>query len=393
MGRKPKADVGVLRYHYGRTTGQRLSPANTPFEWVASGGSGDNVQKTRPGTDKRVVDKNAEVTRELHSLAEATGAECETEQDKPKRPALRVLVAEDNPVFQAMLRNILSKWGYDAVTARDGEEAWKILQSDNSPQLAIMDWMMPGLDGLEICRRVRAAKREPYTYIVLLTARTESRDLVEGMDAGADDYLTKPFRNHELRVRLRAGIRILDLQDELLRAREKLRMQATHDALTGLHNRAAILDILRTELARSGREGQPLAVLLADLDRFKMINDTYGHFAGDAVLRQSSQRMKAALRRYDALGRYGGEEFLMVLPGCGASSACQQAERVREAVAASAMESDSQRLRVSCSIGVACREKPVPEDADSLIREADTALYVAKNLGRNQVAAFSAQPV
>jgi diguanylate cyclase (GGDEF)-like protein len=228
---------------------------------------------------------------------------------------------------------------------------------------------------------------------VLLTARTESRDLVEGMDAGADDYLTKPFRNHELRVRLRAGRRILDLQEELLRAREALREQATHDALTGLHNRAAILDILRTELARSGREGQPLAVLLADLDRFKLVNDTYGHFAGDAVLRQSSQRMKSALRRYDALGRYGGEEFLMVLPGCGGGTACDQAERVREAVAASAMESDSQRLRVSCSIGVACRERPVPEDADGLIREADTALYVAKNLGRNQVAAFASQPV
>ena len=341
----------------------------------------------------RIVDQGADVTKELRSLAAATGAACEANPAEPGRPVLRVLVAEDNPVFQAMLRNILSKWGYDAVTARDGEEAWKILQSENAPQLAILDWMMPGLDGLEICRRVRGAGREPYVYIVLLTARTESRDLVEGMDAGADDYLTKPFRNHELRVRLRAGRRILDLQEELLRAREALREQATHDALTGLHNRAAILDILRTELARSGREGQPLAVLLADLDRFKLVNDTYGHFAGDAVLRQSSQRMKSALRRYDALGRYGGEEFLMVLPGCGGGTACDQAERVREAVAASAMESDSQRLRVSCSIGVACRERPVPEDADGLIREADTALYVAKNLGRNQVAAFAAQAV
>jgi diguanylate cyclase (GGDEF)-like protein len=339
------------------------------------------------------VDQSADVTRELRSLAAATGVGDEPNRGEPERPRLRVLVAEDNPVFQAMLRNILTKWGYDAVAARDGEEAWKILQSNDSPQMAILDWMMPGLDGPEVCRRVREANREPYVYIVLLTARTESRDLVEGMDAGADDYLTKPFRNHELRVRLRAGTRILDLQQELLRAREKLREQATHDMLTGLHNRAAILDILRTELSRSGREGQPLAVLLADLDRFKLINDTYGHFAGDAVLRQSAQRMKSALRRYDSLGRYGGEEFLMVLPGCGGATACHQAERIREAVSAGTMESDAERLRVSCSIGVACREKPLPEDADGLIREADTALYVAKNLGRNQVAAFAAQPV
>jgi diguanylate cyclase (GGDEF)-like protein len=329
----------------------------------------------------------------LHSLAAATGTGDRANPAAAPPPRLRVLVAEDNPVFQTMLRSILSKWEYDAVTVRDGEEAWKILQSDDSPQLAILDWMMPGLDGPEVCRRVRQAKREPYVYIVLLTARTESRDLVEGMDAGADDYLTKPFRNHELRVRLRAGRRILDLQEELVQAREALREQATHDALTGLHNRGAILDILRNELARSGRQGQPLAVLLADLDRFKLVNDTYGHFAGDAVLRQSAQRMKSALRRYDSVGRYGGEEFLMVLPGCEGATACDQAQRVREAVAATAMDSDSHRLQVTCSIGVACRGKPAPEDADGLVREADTALYVAKNLGRNQVAAFAAQPV
>ena len=354
---------------------------------------GARIQKIEPHADKKVVDRTDNVTTGLHSLAAATGAGAEPNPAEVPPPGLRVLVAEDNPVFQTMLRNILQKWGYEAVTARDGEEAWKILQSEDSPQLAILDWMMPGMDGPEVCKKVREAKREPYVYIVLLTARTESRDLVEGMDAGADDYLTKPFRNHELRVRLRAGRRILDLQQELLRAREELREQATHDALTGLHNRAAILDILRNELARAGREGQPLAVLLGDLDRFKLINDTYGHFAGDAVLRQSANRMKSALRRYDAVGRYGGEEFLMVLPGCEGVSACNQAERIREAVAAATMESDDQRLVVTCSIGVAYRDNPTPADADGLVREADTALYVAKNLGRNQVAAFASQPV
>ena len=339
------------------------------------------------------MDQNADVTAELQSLARATGEAYRDNPAEPERPKLRVLVAEDNPVFQSMLGNMLGRWGYQAVTARDGEEAWKILESEDSPRLAILDWMMPGLDGVEICRRVRAAGHEPYVYIVLLTARTESRDLVEGMDAGADDYLTKPFRNHELRVRLRAGKRILDLQEELLRAREALRIQATHDGLTGLHNRTSILDILHNELARGSREGQPLAVLLADLDRFKQINDSCGHLAGDEVLRETAQRMKSAVRRYDAVGRYGGEEFLVVLPGCEADTACRQAERIREAVASGMVEFGGQRLQVSCSIGAACRSNPAPTDADSLIREADVALYVAKNLGRNQVAAFAAQPV
>jgi PleD family two-component response regulator len=260
------------------------------------------------------VDASLNGAAELHALAAATaGATRAVIPDG--RPPLQVLVAEDNPVFQSMLCGILERWGYAAVSVRDGETAWDILQSEHAPRLAILDWMMPGIDGVEVCRRVRTAGKEPYTYIVLLTARTESRDLVEAMDAGADDYLTKPFRNHELRVRLRAGRRILDLQEELLRAREALRLQATHDALTGLMNRSAILERLRNELSRSSRDRQPLAVLLADLDRFKLVNDKCGHLAGDAVLRESALRMKSALRRYDAVGRYGGEEFLLVLPG------------------------------------------------------------------------------
>src|SRR5438552_2779490 len=142
---------------------------------------------------------------------------------------MRVLAAEDNPVFQSMLRTMLTKWGYAPIVARDGTEAWKILESEEAPRLAVLDWMMPGVDGVEICRRLRSLGREPYIYILLLTARTESQDLIEGMDAGADDYLTKPFNAHELRVRLHAGRRILDLQEELLKTREALREQATHD--------------------------------------------------------------------------------------------------------------------------------------------------------------------
>jgi two-component system, cell cycle response regulator len=284
-----------------------------------------------------------------------------------------------------MLRAMLTKGGYDAVLAHDGNEAWKLLQDENPPRMAILDWMMPGMDGVELCRRIRAMAREPYIYILLLTSRTEAQDLIEGMEAGADDYLTKPFNTHELRVRLRAGMRILDLQEELLLAREALREQATHDALTGLLNRGAILEALQTQLSRSAREERPAAVLLVDLDCFKMINDTRGHLAGDAVLREAAQRMKSAVRRYDSVGRYGGEEFLIVLPGCSGGTAVQHAERIRHAVGGQPYTAGGERFSITCSIGVSWRDQPAAHHADCLIREADLLLYRAKDLGRNCV--------
>jgi len=300
---------------------------------------------------------------------------------------MRVLAAEDNPVFQSMLRNMLTKWGYEAVGACDGNEAWRILQADDAPRMAILDWMMPGMDGVEVCRRVRSTGREPYQYILLLTGRTESQDLVDGMEAGADDYLTKPFVAQELRVRLRAGRRILDLQEELVLAREALREQATHDGMTGLLNRTAVLQALDNEAARAQREGHPLALLIADFDHFKAVNDTYGHLAGDAVIREGARRMKSVVRRYDALGRYGGEEFLMVLPGCDAVAAHAQGNRLRAAIAAEPFEVAGAFLRVTCSVGVASRLNPAITEVDALIREADLALYQAKDGGRDRVEA------
>jgi len=297
----------------------------------------------------------------------------------------QVLAAEDNPVFQTMLRTMLTKWGYDVTMARDGTEAWEILRRDDSPRLALLDWMMPGIDGVELCRMVRGAMREPYVYILLLTARTESHDLVEGMEAGADDYLTKPINSHELRVRLRAGMRILRLQEQLVRAREALRDQAIHDGLTGLLNRVSILDALQSTLVRATREDDPVSVMMIDLDRFKQTNDTYGHLAGDAVLREAAKRMRGAVRRYDSVGRYGGEEFLIVLPGCSLDAAYAQAERVREAVACESFLAGTDTLPVTCSIGVAGRTHPTEADTDSLVREADVALYLAKGRGRNRV--------
>ena len=323
----------------------------------------------------------------LPDLQLAIVAERIRDADRPAvEQHMKVLAAEDNPVFQSMLANMLTKWGYTPVVARDGNEAWEALQQPDGPQLAILDWMMPGLNGVDICRGVRASGREPYVYILLLTARTDSQDLVEGMEAGADDYLTKPFQAHELRVRLRAGRRILDLQQQLLAAREALREQANHDGLTGLLNRNSILAVLDKELARASREDQPLAVLMVDLDRFKLINDTQGHAAGDAVLCEAAHRLRDSVRNYDSVGRYGGEEFVIVLPGCDAPSAQAQAARVGQAFAGSPFPAGSASLQATCSIGVSWRVHPRPNEAGALLREADLALYAAKANGRNCVA-------
>jgi diguanylate cyclase (GGDEF)-like protein len=304
---------------------------------------------------------------------------------------MQILVAEDNPVFQSMLRNMLSKWDFEVVMADNGADAWRILQETQPPPLAILDWMMPGMDGVEVCRRLRESARQRYVYVILLTAKTEQRDLVEGMEAGADDYVTKPFNTHELRVRLRAGRRILDLQEQLLLAQDALREQATHDGLTALWNRTTVLEILQKETARAERESTPLAVIMADLDYFKRINDTYGHLAGDAVLRETARRMNGTVRTYDSVGRYGGEEFLVVLPNCDASGAMAQAERLRECVGATPISTTLGDIPVTCSLGLSWTAHIQPGAAKTLLRSADSALYAAKGRGRNCVAIAESQ--
>jgi diguanylate cyclase (GGDEF)-like protein len=303
---------------------------------------------------------------------------------------MKILAAEDNPISQSMLKSMLTKWGYEVMMACDGNEAWQILRSTEAPQMAILDWMMPGQDGVELCRRLRATAREPYTYVLLLTARTDSKDLVEAIDAGADDYLTKPFNALELRARLRAGRRIIELQEQLLIAQEALRLRATHDGLTGLLNRSAIMDTLRQELERAAREPQPFSILMVDLDRFKQINDLHGHQAGDATLKEAAARMKATVRCHDSVGRYGGEEFLIVLPGCPHAGAQALAERIRQAFAAMPFNIRGRELNVTCSIGSASQPPGLPCDTDSLIRLADCALYGAKEAGRNRTQAADA---
>jgi two-component system, cell cycle response regulator len=297
---------------------------------------------------------------------------------------MRVLIADDSLVSRRLLEETLRGWGYEVSAVCDGGEAWRVLSSDNPPTLAILDWMMPGFTGPELCRMVRNNCREPYTYILLLTSRGERDDMLAGMDAGADDYVTKPFDKHELQVRLRAGRRIIDLQEQLLATRETLRVQATRDYLTQIWNRSAILEILERELARSSREGTPLGVVVADLDHFKAINDTYGHLAGDTALRQAAERMQACIRPYDSIGRYGGEEFVVVLPGADERTVRLQAERLRSAVSETAIVLPERSLAISSSFG--CTAGFGNEaTGEMLIRAADNALYKAKRAGRDCV--------
>ena len=298
---------------------------------------------------------------------------------------MTILIADDSIVSRHLLEATLQKWGYQVVVACDGAEALEVLERDDAPALVILDWMMPGMTGPEVCRRIRKRAREPYTYILLLTSRSQKEDLIEGMEAGADDYITKPFDQHELQVRLRAGTRLVDLQAELLSAREALREQATRDSLTRLWNRSSILEILGRELARGEREGRPVGVVMADLDYFKSINDTYGHQAGDAVLREAARRLQTSVRQYDAIGRYGGEEFVIVLPGCDQQTTLAQAERLRKQLCGVEMSLHETSILVTASFGVTTAVPGQPWIEEALIRRADEALYLAKKLGRNRV--------
>src|SRR5580658_10345992 len=300
---------------------------------------------------------------------------------------MRILIADDSIVSRHLLDATLRKWGYEVVVACDGLEAWNALQAADAPQLAILDWVMPGLTGPEVCRRVREHTKgqESYTYILLLTSKSLKEDLIEGLEAGADDYLTKPFDQHELKVRLRAGTRIISLEHQLVAAKEELRDQATKDFLTRIWNRSSILGILERELVRGVRESRPVGVVLADLDHFKSVNDTYGHFAGDAVLREFTRRMQSSIRPYDAIGRYGGEEFLVILPGSDDANTTSQAERMRSALDLLPMEINDEERIVTCSFGATSWQPGMEPDSEALIRIADDALYMAKHQGRNRV--------
>ncbi len=306
---------------------------------------------------------------------------------------MRILIAEDDVVSRRVLQAHLTKWGYEPVVTTNGLDAWAVLRGSDSPRLAILDWMMPSMDGPDVIHQLRAQPTPEYVYVILLTARGQKEDIVAGLEAGADDYLIKPFDAQELKARIRTGTRILDLQAQLVAAQTSLREEATHDHLTKSWNRAGILDILQRECARAVRAHGSLGVVMVDIDHFKPINDTYGHMAGDEVLRETVRRMTASVRAYDSIGRYGGEEFVVALPDCGAAAAFQRAETLREYVSRKPVQTPEALIAVTASLGVAAVEDAEECDYQALLRAADSALYRSKAAGRNQTTLASPKEI
>lgn len=298
---------------------------------------------------------------------------------------MKILIADDDALSRRVLEAKLAKWGYDVVVAGDGREAWAVLQAPDAPRLAVLDWMMPGRDGVDLCRALRQRGPEPYTYVILLTAQAKEEDLVSGMEAGADDYIVKPFRSNELRVRLRAGRRIIDLQQALIVAREALRAKASLDPLTGLLNHEETLRALSAELARARRERRSVGVVMADVDRFKEVNDAHGHLAGDAVLQAVAGTMRARARQYDTVGRYGGDEFIIVMPGCDPERIATIANRLRAGVESGPIDTSEGLIPVTMTLGAAVSRQSSEIEPAALVRLADQALYRAKERGRNCV--------
>ena len=295
---------------------------------------------------------------------------------------MKVLVADDSATVREVLASALRRWDLEPVLASDGEVAWRLLSEPDAPPLALVDWEMPALDGLALCRRIREREQDGshYTYLLLLTARG-SAHLVSGMEAGADDYLVKPFDQNELRVRLRAARRIVELQATLYRLHDELLTQSRTDPLTGCLNRRAILERFTAEAARARRDRQPLSVGMLDLDHFKRVNDEHGHPAGDRVLCELVRRLGAAVRASDVFGRMGGEEFLVLWPN--AADAQLTAERVRRGVAGAPFAIRDGALALTVSLGVTTTGGD--EALEAVLARADEALYRAKAGGRDRV--------
>lgn len=304
---------------------------------------------------------------------------------------MRTLIVDDDSLQRRLIRASLTRTGYEVLEAPDGIEAWDILQRDPVP-LIITDWMMPNLNGLELIRRIRSGIETGffpnYIYIILVTAKDAKEDVVTGLDSGADDYLTKPFDLNEMLARVKIGVRILNLEARLRESLDQLHVMATYDSLTGLLNRRAVYERAQSELERAHRERQSISLVMLDIDHFKSVNDQHGHLTGDQALRLVAGTIAQNKRSYDWAGRWGGEEFLLVLPQTTIEEAGDIAERMRQSVAAVNFPlANGKYLKLHISLGVSSTDsnRARPPTLGELLQQADDALYQAKNQGRNKV--------
>ncbi len=291
---------------------------------------------------------------------------------------MKILIVEDNVILSQNLAKNISNWGYKVVTARNGSEAWNTILKDDI-RLAILDWMMPGFDGITLCRKIRkelAKNKSKYIYIILLTGKNQQDDIIEGLSAGADDYMVKPANLLELKVRLMNGSRIIALEDKRIQL-------ATTDSLTDLWNRRKIFEIFEEELDRGTREHIHIGAIMIDIDNFKQINDNFGHTTGDRVLTEVAFRLKHSLRLYDKIGRYGGDEMLIVLPNCDQNNMAVIAERLRQVICTKKIKTNAGDLNITISLGGASTQNFNEISLDKLLESSDKALYLAKRRGRN----------
>jgi two-component system chemotaxis response regulator CheY len=293
---------------------------------------------------------------------------------------MKILIADDDFISSKALETNLKEWGYDVVSARDGNQAWELVKT-NDIRLAILDWNMPGIDGIELSYRIRnenLKEDSKYTYIILLTGRGGQDDIIQGLSTGADDYMTKPYSFVELKYRVQNGERIIKNEDKRIRL-------ASLDNLTKLWNRNKIFDFLDSELKRGERENTPTGVVMIDIDHFKRINDRYGHLIGDEVLVEVADRLKNAIRPYDRIGRYGGDEIFVVLPNCGNKEARIIAKRLYDSIAKEKIATEVGSLKINISIGCVSNEKFLQVSKMELIQASDTALLSAKKKGRDRI--------
>ncbi|MFA5675691.1 MAG: diguanylate cyclase [Christensenellales bacterium] len=295
---------------------------------------------------------------------------------------MRILIAEDSATCRMILSAALKEYGYEVIETKDGQQAWEKMRQPDAPQLAILDWIMPKMDGLSLLGKIRAQKTERPPYIIMLTGKDDKDDIILGLDAGANDYLSKTFDKRELRARVEVGRRMIELQDALIVTNEKLAFQAAHDALTGILNRRAILYRLEDEFINK-KNNNPITIGMCDIDHFKKINDTYGHQTGDEVLCGLVKVFKECFSASDYFGRIGGEEFLIVASSSTKKEALTMFEKCCRHIADTKINTRSGGLSITISIGVAsCTSK---SSVDALLGAADSALYQAKNQGRNRV--------